>query len=77
MPPLSPKQKQALSGLAVALLTGACVALEEALRNPPFTLRMLLSAALVGAIGGVLHRIPALGTEQAVVEKIIEREPTK
>lgn len=75
MPTLSPTQKQNLSGLAVAVLTGALAALEQALASPPFTLRSLEIALVAGAVGGLVHRIPALGTEQAVATKLIDREP--
>lgn len=70
MAPLSPKQKQALSGLAVvvagAVLTWA---------NAQLALLPEGWQGLVGALlAGIAHYVPALGTEQAVVEKVISRE---
>ncbi len=64
---LTPKQKQALSGLTVAVLGAA--AAEQALSNPPFTLRSLLMSAGIGALLGLVHYIPTLGTKAAVEAK--------
>ena len=73
MPTLSPSQKQALSGLAVAVLGAAGTAVEQALANPPFTWESLLKAAVVGALLGLVHRIPALGTAAKVDERAAEK----
>jgi hypothetical protein len=70
MPPLNPKTKQALSGLAV-VVAGAVLTWANA------SLHLLPEGwqGLVGALlAGVAHYVPALGTEQAVVAKIIDRE---
>jgi len=73
---ITPSQKQALSGFVVGVLSAALVALEQALANPPFTLRGLAIAAAAGAVGGIAHYLPAFGTaakvEQAVASRVAE-----
>lgn len=69
---MTPSQKQALSGLAVAILGAAGTAIEQALSNPPFTLRSLLMAAGVGALLGLVHYLPTLGTKAVVQAKAID-----
>jgi len=66
---LSPKQKQALSGLAMGVASAAAMSVEQALTNPPFTLRSLLTAATVGAFAGLVHWLPTLGTKEVVEQK--------
>lgn len=61
-----------LSGLAVAAVTAAATAIEQAASNPPFTLHTLLVAAGVGALVGALHYIPAVGTKEAVIKSLLE-----
>ena len=73
MAKLSPTQKQALSGLGVMVL-GALLTWGNA------QLHLLPEGwqGIVGAVlAGVAHYIPALGTEQAVATKLIDREPLK
>lgn len=67
---MNPQMKQWLSGLGVAVLGAACVAVEQAIATPPFTLHSLLVAASVGAFAGLVHRLPALGTAQATEAKV-------
>lgn len=70
---MSPNQKQALSGLIVGIAVGALGAIEQALANPPFTLRSLGVAAAAGAVAGIVHWLPALGTKEKVEAKVAER----
>jgi hypothetical protein len=66
MLPLTPKQKQALSGLVV-VLGGALLTWANA------SLKLLPEGwqGLVGALlAGVAHYVPAAGTEAAVAEKL-------
>ncbi len=69
MTAMTPQQKQALSGLLVAVLGAVGVAVEQALANPPVTLNGLLKAAGVGALLGLVHYIPTLGTKAVVQAK--------
>ena len=63
---MSPKVKQILSSLGVAVLGGVLAALEH------YAFKFGPEATLVATsvYGGIVHRIPALGTEQATVDKI-------
>jgi 1-aminocyclopropane-1-carboxylate deaminase/D-cysteine desulfhydrase-like pyridoxal-dependent ACC family enzyme len=69
---ISPSTKQLLSGLAVAVAGAAATAVEQAIANPPFTWRTLLAAAGVGALAGLVHRLPALGTKEAVITSTLQ-----
>jgi len=70
MTPLSPKTKQALSALGVSLVGALLTWGNQYLHLLPGAWGVLGSLVLTG----VAHFVPALGTEQATVEKIIERE---
>lgn len=69
---MTPKQKQALSGLLVAVAGAAGAAVEQALTNPPFTLHSLLMAAGAGALLGLVHYLPTLGTKAAIEAKAVK-----
>lgn len=73
MPTLSPTTKQVLSGLAVGVLSASLAAVEQALANPPFTVRTLLLAACAGAVAGLVHFLPALGTKDKIEAKVAAR----
>ncbi len=68
---LSPKTKQALSGLAVVLAGAALTWANASLHLLPEGWQGLVGAVLAG----IAHYVPALGTEQAVATKLIDREP--
>jgi hypothetical protein len=63
---MSPKVKQFLSALGVALL-GAGLAF---LQKQTGLLSPTLQVIAVAVLGGVAHFVPALGTEQATVDKL-------
>ena len=67
---LTPKQKQAISGLAVALAGAALTWANASLHLLPVVWQGLAGAVLAG----IAHYVPALGTEAATVEKIVNRE---
>jgi len=71
MAKLSPTQKQALSGLGVMVLGALLTWANASLHLLPETYQGIVGAILAG----VAHYIPALGTEQAVATKLIDREP--
>lgn len=71
MSTLSPKWKQALSGLAVVLAGAALTWGNAQLRLLPEGWQGIVGAVLAG----IAHYVPALGTEQAVATKLIEKEP--
>ena len=73
MPPLSPKTKQALSALGVSLVGALLTWGNQYLHLLPGMYGVLGSLVLTG----VAHFVPALGTEQAVATKLIDREPLK
>lgn len=70
MPHLSPKTKQALSGLAVVLAGAALTWANGSLHLLPEGWQGIVGAVLAG----IAHYVPALGTEQAVATKLIDRE---
>lgn len=63
---MSPKVKQFLSSLGMALAGGLLAALEH------YVFRFGPEATLMATAiyGGIVHRIPALGTEAATVQKL-------
>lgn len=66
MPTLSPQTKQTLSALGVAALTGLLIAVNDyAVHASP-----VLSVLIPIVYSAVVHRWPALGTKQAVAEKL-------
>lgn len=72
MPPLSAKQKQALSGLAV-MVAGAVLTWANA------SLHLLPEGwqGLVGAVlAGVAHYLPALGTADVIEDKALSKAIT-
>lgn len=71
MSTLSPKTKQALSGLAVVLAGAALTWGNAQLHLLPEGWQGIVGAVLAG----IAHYVPALGTEQAVATKLIEKEP--
>ena len=69
---ISPKTKQILSGLVVGVASAAGFAVEQALASPPFTLHSLLVAAGVGALTGLVHYLPTLGTKAATQAEVVK-----
>lgn len=67
MPPLNPKLKQALSGLAVVLAGAALTWANASLHLLPEGWQGLVGALLAG----VAHYVPALGTKQLVEQKAV------
>lgn len=66
MPTLSPAIKQTLSALGVAALTGLLIAVNDyAIHAGP-----VLSVLVPIVYTAIVHRWPALGTKQAVAEKL-------
>jgi hypothetical protein len=66
---MSPKVKQFLSALGVALGASLLAFLqkETGLLSPP------LQVVAVAVLSGIAHYIPALGTEQATVDKLASK----
>jgi hypothetical protein len=66
---MSPKFKQFLSALGVTLLGAGLAFLQKQTGLLPPYLQVLAVAIL----GGIAHFIPALGTEQAVADKLASK----
>jgi cation transporter-like permease len=69
---MSPQIKQVLSGIALAIAGGALAALE----HYAFGFGPLATIIATSTYSGIVHRIPALGTEQAVTEKLVGKVPS-
>lgn len=69
---MKPQTKQVLSALVMAVAGAAATAVEQAIANPPFTLHSLLNVAGIGAMLGLVHFIPTLGTKDVIAEKVQE-----
>jgi zinc transporter ZupT len=70
---LTPKQKQVLSGIVMAVGTSVAVAIEQALANPPVTPKSLAVAGAMGAFTGLAHYLPTLGTKAAIDAQVVAK----